>query len=387
MPKKQKKSITPSMIHRISAVVTSCFILGWFWAGIDYFAPDNLSVSIFEDEKFMSIFQEFKEENLPTEEERQKKYEASIEPEMPKVEILNSASSSSRLSAPKSSVVKNISDNQSPSLYDVYLASAPGANCQDSDGGKNFALKGTTTWTNEEDKTHSFTDRQLGKYELLEYFCEDNHIFAQSITCRNEIKNATCIETLATSEEYFSSAPQMQLSQTFDFLPGWNWISFGVEPFTRELDILFRDIINEDGNFVIKDYKGNIFWPKMKINNLEKIELEKGYQIYVSKRIEAQIPGNPIPYPFYLSLKNGWNFISFPYSTSADIECMMKPLIQAGVFRIVEDQRGSRFTRINSNWVNEIGDFEPGKAYLIYLHAPEGMTYPLAFDPENPCLD
>ena len=69
------------------------------------------------------------------------------------------------------------------SFYNDLYSAAFKENCVDTDGGLNYSLKGSVTWKQEDGVTTIFTDRALGKKELLEFYCEDNHLYAKSITC------------------------------------------------------------------------------------------------------------------------------------------------------------------------------------------------------------
>lgn len=399
MPKKQKKPVSVPMGQRIGLVLMSCFMLGWFWTGVDVFGPqasllqgnslmsaDWLQANLFADEDFQKTLDEFKAKNLPSEEERQAAYQETIDIPEPEVIIKNEKGRFLTTNIPKTrKLLESAEDSTLPAMYESYLSSAQVPMCTDTDGGRDFAQKGTVTWS-EEGIERNFTDVMLGTHELLEYYCEDGHVMAQSVTCRTGVKSQACIESIDSVGEYLGSAPKTDVYQSFDLVPGWNWVSFAITPFSTDPEVLFASLYDEDSDIVIKDYKGNIYWPKMKINTLEDFQMDKGYQIYMTKRLKIEIPGSRLDYPYYLTLKNGWNFMSFPYSESVNVECLLQPLVQAGVFRIAEDQKGNRFTTINGEWMNEIGRFQPGSSYLVYIQAPEGMTFPIVFDPERTCF-
>jgi len=79
------------------------------------------------------------------------------------------------------------------------------------------------------------------------------------------------------------------------------------------------------------------------------------------------LEGDPIPLPQSISLKAGWNIISYPCANAQDAMTMIQPLIDAGMLVKVTDESGKSIENFGSfgGWVNNIGNFVAGKGYNV----------------------
>jgi hypothetical protein len=69
--------------------------------------------------------------------------------------------------------------------------------CADTDGGKNYALKGTVTYDD-----RSFTDNCSSDYTLIEFYCDGSIMRPEQYKCPSECKNSVCVSIDAINESY-----------------------------------------------------------------------------------------------------------------------------------------------------------------------------------------
>lgn len=383
----------PTIAQRTFVVFCACFTLTWFWFGMLEFFPTKFH---FQDLQPFSLntsstdsssaespsgiyyglsgaqqqIDSFRQKYIP-ERETPLLFD-NVPPQNSDMQVRPRLSRNRNLSE----VFQNQYKGNTASFYEDFYASASKSHCKDSDGGLNYALKGTITWSQEKGQQLHFTDRPIGEKELLEFYCEDGHLYAQSITCPVPLLGATCIHSSkeAQYEEFLHSAEkQYATTQIIRLNKNWNWISFSIRPFSSFVEDLFGPLYEVDEHFIVKDYEGNLYWPAMDINTLGELDFMKGYQVYVSQPLEMEIPGTEFVYPLHTSLQNGWNFFSYPHFEPTALECVLDPLIEANHLWAVKDFDNNTFTYVNGVWENEIGNFEPGQSYQIFLqNVPDG---------------
>jgi len=84
--------------------------------------------------------------------------------------------------------VYNISLNDSE-IQALYVPTPPVGTCTDSDGGKNYSMKGTTSLG-----SVNYSDSCTGgDLSVLEYFCESNQIKSESYTCSDVCSHGVCL--------------------------------------------------------------------------------------------------------------------------------------------------------------------------------------------------
>lgn len=150
---------------------------------------------------------------------------------------------------------------------------------------------------------------------------------------------------------------------------GWNAISSIVYPLEPSMD----SIMGGNENLVIvKNGKGQVYWPLYGINQIGNWEITDGYQIYVNEADNLVISGFEIlPMDVTYHLIKDWNLISFIGEKGIDPSTAFNSIIDKII--IVKDGSGNTF------WpeyeIDQIESMEQGKGYWIDLTQPVVFSY------------
>lgn len=158
------------------------------------------------------------------------------------------------------------------------------------------------------------------------------------------------------------------------FMTGWNLFSIPFLPETAGMKELFQPLIDNGTLVKIQNQAGKPLenlgplggWT----NHIGDLSLAEGYRIRVKADCSLQVTGLPAANPFEIPLKTGWNIMGFPKATSTNGMAVVAQLIGRGSLVKVQDEAGNTIEDTGSlgSWVNQIGDFYPGKGYLIKVN-------------------
>ncbi|KAF0234677.1 MAG: hypothetical protein FD181_3638 [Prolixibacteraceae bacterium] len=159
--------------------------------------------------------------------------------------------------------------------------------------------------------------------------------------------------------------------QVINLSAGWNIFSANLVPKNSNLMNILQPLINTGTLKKVIDEEGNtiedrgIFggWAN-DIGN--KIPTE-GYAINVTGSSPLEIYGSPVQLPIGVSLKKGWNIISWPAHTEQNGMDVFQTLISEGKLKKVMDQSGNTIEDWGTfgGWRNSIGNFKPDEGYKV----------------------
>jgi subtilisin family serine protease len=162
---------------------------------------------------------------------------------------------------------------------------------------------------------------------------------------------------------------------------GWNIVSSWVLPPNLSLTDVFAGLISagylvkvqdENGSALVQDINGD--WQ----NGIGDLEADEGYYVQVNADCTLEVMGEAASLPMTVSLASGWNIISSPYGSPQSAMTLLEPLMIAGQLVKVQDESGNSIVQdINGDWVDGIGNFEPGEGYYINVNAATSLTFPL----------
>jgi hypothetical protein len=168
------------------------------------------------------------------------------------------------------------------------------------------------------------------------------------------------------------------------FNTGWGIFSSWVVPPPSNSDLkdLFMPRITDGSLIKIQDENGNsledmgVFggWT----NNIGNISPSEGYKVKMTTACSLSITGTSTPLPFDISLKTGWNIMGYPRNTVMDAKAVVQQLIDRKTLVKVQDELGNSIEDMGflGGWVNNIGNFIPGKGYKIKVKANDILTFP-----------
>jgi hypothetical protein len=169
-------------------------------------------------------------------------------------------------------------------------------------------------------------------------------------------------------------------SLTLQFSRGWNIFSTPFKTDSTDLLELFQPLKTNGSLVKIQDDQGNSLedWGKFGgwKNNIGKIETTEGYRLKVKTESELEVSGRTVDYPFNILLNKGWNIIGYPYTAPFNAMEIVQTLIDEGTLVKIQDDQGNSLEDWGKfgGWQNNIGNFVPGKGYLVKMNSNTILT-------------
>lgn len=105
-------------------------------------------------------------------------------------------------------------------------------------------------------------------------------------------------------------------------------------------------------------------------------ENTEGYLVKMSGNATFTMTGTPVDPQMDIPLNNGYSFISYLSDEPMDAATAFSSLNNNLIF--VRDTEGKQYWKIGGNWVNNIGNLEPGEGYFVKTTAATTFNYPAA---------
>ncbi len=167
---------------------------------------------------------------------------------------------------------------------------------------------------------------------------------------------------------------QTILTHEISLLNGWNIFSLYVTPENTDMLQVLKPLIDAGSLIKVQDELGRAvdFNPSTLsyINNIGNLYNTEGYKIKVNSATSLSITGIQVSLPVDIDLLSGWNIISYPVSNPGDAMQIMNTLIESGQLVKVQDEKGAAIEQLSgtSIWINNIGNFDPGKGYKVKVN-------------------
>jgi hypothetical protein len=169
------------------------------------------------------------------------------------------------------------------------------------------------------------------------------------------------------------------VSQTIDLHAGWNISSAYVIPPVVDIKDIFMPLMTDGSLLKIQNEVGYSLedlgilggWT----NKIGDISPTEGYKIKVTRDCQVVLSGNYAVLPFKIPLKAGWNIIGYPRQAEAEAKSVVQALIDRGTLVKVQDETGKSIEDygILGGWLNNIGNFKPGKGYKIKVNSSDTL--------------
>lgn len=169
-------------------------------------------------------------------------------------------------------------------------------------------------------------------------------------------------------------------TQTVSFKKGNNLFSTYLVPENADIATVMDPLCKSGALYKMQDEAGRSFeyWGSYGgwVNKIGNITSTEGYNVTVNFDCTLQISGRQkVATPLTIPLKKGWNFISFPHSEMINAMTVVQPLIDQRKLSKVQDESGNSIENLKGyGWVNNIGNFVPGKAYKVYASSVTSLT-------------
>lgn len=183
-----------------------------------------------------------------------------------------------------------------------------------------------------------------------------------------------------TTTEINLSATSLR-TQIIPLDQGWNLLSLNTSPDNLNVSEVFLDLINANTLTKIQSQNGASYeyisslnqW----INSIGEMSLLEGYRVKLNASDQLIISGVEADLPMNISLRNGWNIISYPYDEYFNAELLLNNLIDNNQLQKVIDESGNTIEYIQGiGWINNIDQFHPGEAYVVRVNENTLLNYP-----------
>ena len=169
-------------------------------------------------------------------------------------------------------------------------------------------------------------------------------------------------------DEPAPSPPDNSVAQTIELTPGWNVVSSRVHPDPADLESVFSDATVT----VVKNEENEQYVPTNNQNDIGQWDSLTAYKVYTDTDQTLTIEGTPVGSTTAISLQKGWNQVPYLPQTAQPPAVALQSVEDELV--MAKDENGE--TYVPQYNVDEIGQFEPGEGYLLYVRSPVDLVYP-----------
>lgn len=166
------------------------------------------------------------------------------------------------------------------------------------------------------------------------------------------------------------------ITQNISLDPFFQFVSAHVETDNPDMLVINESLLNGDLNF-IRNTNGNMLskigpnW----VNNIGDWEITEGYLYHMNQGAELQMEGTMVDPQTPISLTQGYQFAGYLPATSMNALDAFESIIGDNL-DFVRNSGGNMLRKLGPNWVNGIGNTNPGEGYLIRMINTDELIYP-----------
>ncbi|MBI9037669.1 MAG: T9SS type A sorting domain-containing protein [Bacteroidales bacterium] len=164
--------------------------------------------------------------------------------------------------------------------------------------------------------------------------------------------------------------------QTINLSVGYQFASSHIQADNPDMIEVLSPILNDNLDFV-RDSEGGMFrkigpnW----VNGIGDWVGTEGYLFKMFAADELTIEGTFIDPSTPIALEVGFQFVSYLPESSADALLAFASILNDNL-DFIRDSEGGMLRKIGPNWVNGIGNANPGEGYLVKMFAEGELIYP-----------
>jgi hypothetical protein len=164
----------------------------------------------------------------------------------------------------------------------------------------------------------------------------------------------------------------------FDLSLGFQFISSAVDPPEPDMLVVMADVLNDNLDFV-RNSQGTMLrkigpnW----VNGIGDWIFEEGYLVKMNADDSFTINGILVDPTTPIPVEAGFQFVSYFPENPIDALIAFETIIGDDL-DFIRDSQGAMIRKIGPNWVNGIGDCNPGEGYLVKMFAAGDIIYPAA---------
>ncbi|MDP8220894.1 MAG: FlgD immunoglobulin-like domain containing protein, partial [Candidatus Stygibacter frigidus] len=197
------------------------------------------------------------------------------------------------------------------------------------------------------------------------------------ITADDEVTRATISDT-------FMVFVAMGVTQEFDLIENWNWISFHVHPEDISMNGVFGPL-GDYVNAVGYQTQSALYVPENNdwIGDLEFVTDGQGYLVQMNQEFQDfMVYGSAISASTPIEMIENWNWIAY-YPLAPDSLSNVLISILDNVETVKEQQHSADYYSEWDLWIGDLNVMQPGVGYKVKLASPDTLTYPEIFTRQN----
>jgi len=169
-----------------------------------------------------------------------------------------------------------------------------------------------------------------------------------------------------------------QANQSINLSSGYQFISSHINPGNPDMLVVMNNVLNENLDY-IRNSQGEVLrkigpnW----INNIGDWIVDEGYLVKMFADDSFIIEGNIINPATPISVEAGFQFVSYFPETPLNALIAFETIIGDNL-DYIRNSQGETLRKIGPNWVNGLGDCQPGEGYLIKMYDTGEIIYPVA---------
>jgi len=181
--------------------------------------------------------------------------------------------------------------------------------------------------------------------------------------------------TLFVSLTYYGRSQQPSAVHNIQLQEGYSFVSTYVSPDNPDLMELLEDLLFDGSLEFIRNSAGQMFhkvgwyW----VNNIGDWNTQEGYLFFMNSPAEITFEGELFDPTTPLSLNIGYQFAPYYYTEYMSVEQACSEILENLDF--IRNTEGLMLTKIGPYWINNIGDFRYGEAYLIKMNNADELIY------------
>ncbi len=177
--------------------------------------------------------------------------------------------------------------------------------------------------------------------------------------------------------------------QQIELSEGYSFISSRIIPENPDMLIVMAPVLNENLDF-IRNSQGQVLrkigpnW----VNGIGDWVIEEGYLVKMFIDDSFSIDGDAVDPVTPIPLSTGFQFVSYFPEIPMDALIAFETIIGDDL-DFIRNSQGQILRKIGPNWINGIGDCNPGEGYLVKMFADNVLVYPgsSSFTCDDPLFD
>ncbi|MCF8302243.1 MAG: fibrobacter succinogenes major paralogous domain-containing protein [Bacteroidales bacterium] len=173
-------------------------------------------------------------------------------------------------------------------------------------------------------------------------------------------------------------------SQTIELENGYRFVSSHILPDDPDMLVVLEDILGDNVEF-IRNAQGDIIqkigpnW----INGIGDWNTTEGYLFRMTGAETLTLYGEVIDPTTPIPVQTGYQFLSYLPTEPLDAMEAFESIIGDDL-EFIRNMYGDVINKIGPNWINGIGDAQPGEFYLVKMLGDGELVYPGQSQPECP---